>query len=114
MPSTQRERIMKNLGVSEAEADAIIASDKAIDKGEKVDFDLSAEQIKVAQKYVKATEHSKSERKDEDKTAIMGELSNLFAEKGYKNVSIIGNNAEILFNFNDNTYGLKLVKKRNR
>ena len=42
--------LMEKLGCSEAEALDIIACDKAIDKGEKMDFDLSKEQQKIAKK----------------------------------------------------------------
>ena len=38
---------MEKLGCSETEALDIIACDKAIDKGEKMDFDLSKEQQKI-------------------------------------------------------------------
>ena len=37
---------MRLLGISEEEAKALIEADKAIDKGEKMDFDLTPEQAK--------------------------------------------------------------------
>lgn len=43
----QKERIMHYLKVSAEEAEEIIAADKAIDRGERMDFDLSPEQEKV-------------------------------------------------------------------
>ena len=45
--------LMEKLGCSEVEALDIIACDKAIDKGEKMDFDLSKEQQKIAKKMTK-------------------------------------------------------------
>lgn len=47
---TQLESMMKNLGLTEAEARELLEDDKKIDKGEKMDFDLSAEQEKNAKK----------------------------------------------------------------
>lgn len=43
---TQVDRIMKNLRCSREEAEAILAEDKRIDRGERVDFDLTDEQHK--------------------------------------------------------------------
>ena len=44
---TQKDLIMQNLGLTSEEADQLLADDKAIDKGEKMPFDLTAEQQKV-------------------------------------------------------------------
>ncbi len=43
--------MMKNLGVTEEEAKQIIADDKAIDRGEAMEFDLPEDKLKVANKY---------------------------------------------------------------
>ena len=47
---SQIERIMRSLKCSRAEAEEILAEDKKIDRGEAVDFDLSAEEHKRAMK----------------------------------------------------------------
>jgi hypothetical protein len=51
MADTQLERIMKNLKCSKAEAEAILAEDKRIDRGERTDFDLDPEAEKRAKRY---------------------------------------------------------------
>lgn len=50
---TQLEKLMK-LGMSEDEARQVIEDDKRIDKGEKMDFDLSKEEEKATRKYRQA------------------------------------------------------------
>ena len=56
---TQLEKLMK-LGMSEAEAREVMKDDARIDKGERVEFDLTKEQEKATRKYRQA---------DRDKTA---------------------------------------------
>ena len=51
MAESQVERIMRNLKCSKEEAEQIIADDKAIDRGERMAFDLSPEAEKQAKKY---------------------------------------------------------------
>ena len=46
MADSQKERIMRSLGVSEAEAEEIIAFDKAIDRGERTEYDLDPKKEK--------------------------------------------------------------------
>lgn len=50
---TQLEKLMK-LGMSEDEARQVMEDDKKIDKGEKMDFDLSREEEKATRKYRQA------------------------------------------------------------
>ena len=54
MAETQVERIMRNLKCSRAEAEDILAEDKKIDRGERVDFDLDPQAEKAAKKYANA------------------------------------------------------------
>ena len=58
MAETQKERIMRSLGVSAEEAEAIMAEDKAIDRGERMDFDLSPEAEKAAKKQRTVAVHT--------------------------------------------------------
>ena len=73
---------MSLLDCSEAEALDIIASDKKIDKGEKVEFDLSKEKQKQAQKYAHTGTKTvykwttRERKKDEEKRKIIAELAN--------------------------------------
>ena len=47
---TQLEQMMKNLGLSEQEARELLADDAKVDKGQKMEFDLTPEQEKNAKK----------------------------------------------------------------
>ena len=56
MPTLEKNQIAKLmhiLGCSEEEAKQIIADDKAIDRGEKMPFDLDADKEKIAKQYTK-------------------------------------------------------------
>lgn len=78
---TQKQNIMRYLGVNEKEAEAIIASDRLIDRGGRTEFDLSPEEEKRAIKEAhkgtrekKPTNYNftKRERKeDSDKRHLM-------------------------------------------
>ena len=54
MAETQKQRIMRILEVSDKEADEILAYDNAVDKNQKTEYDLTAEQIKETRKYRQA------------------------------------------------------------
>lgn len=49
--SEQLNRIMTALKVSEQEARDIMAYDKAVDRGEKTEYDLPQEKLEVARKF---------------------------------------------------------------
>ena len=108
---------MSLLDCSEQEALDIIESDKKIDKGEKMGFDLSKEKQKQAQKYahtgVKTVYNwTKRERKeDAEKREIIAELSK-FCEKFDKKVEIRNIERQISFKIGENDYELTLVRKR--
>lgn len=46
--------MMKNLGITREEALQVIADDKAIDQGKRMEFDLTPEQEKATRKYRQA------------------------------------------------------------
>ena len=54
MAETQKQKIMRVLGVSAAEADEILAYDKAVEKNQKTDYDLTKEQEQEVRKYRQA------------------------------------------------------------
>ena len=84
----QKEEIKRLMavGMTEAEAEETVLYDEAVEKGESTDYDLTAEQAKVAKKYTavdtkKRTEYTftKRERKpNETKRTIMKWLKVLF------------------------------------
>ena len=119
MAETQVERIMKNLGVSKEEALEIIECDKAIDRGEKMDFDLSTEAEKVARKFsnvgTRKTDGKKTERKRKEnttKSALIAEIARFLTENGYENVEITNKERQIALKSGENAFELTLVQKR--
>ena len=119
MAETQVERIMKNLGVSKEEALEIIECDKAIDRGEKMDFDLSEEAEKVARKFsnvgTRKTDGKKTERKRKEnttKSALIAEIAQFLTENGYESVEITNKERQIALKSGENAFELTLVQKR--
>jgi len=119
MAETQVERIMRNLKCSREEAEQIVADDKAIDRGERMDFDLSPEAEKQAKKYAntgtRQTNGAKTERKRKEnptKATVIAELAQFLAENGYEMVEITNKERQIAFKVGENAYELTLVQKR--
>lgn len=120
MAESQKEKLVRLLGCSEAEADDIIASDKAIDKGEKVDFDLTPEQQKEVKKYravgtrkTDKTQPSERKRKENPtKATVIAEIAQFLSENGYEMVEITNKERQIAFKVGENAYELTLVQKR--
>ena len=119
MAETQLERIMRNLKCSQAEAEAILAEDKKIDRGEKVDFDLSAEEHRKAMKNANAgTRTAKSEKtarkapENPTKEGVIAAISNFLTENGYNSVEITNKTRQIAFKIGEDAYELTLIAKR--
>ena len=116
---SQIDRIMRCLKCSREEAEQVIADDKAIDKGERMSFDLSLEDEKQAKKYAntgtRQTNGQKTERKRKEnptKATIIAEISEFLTEKGYEMVEITNKERQIAFKVGENAYELTLVQKR--
>ena len=117
---------MAGLGCSEEEARAVYKDDCAIDKGEKRDFDLPPDKIKVAQKFahtgtrtVKETGYNwkkKVERKpNATKAGIIKELFDFLSENSeysVENAEITNKERQISFKIGEDTFELTLVQKR--
>lgn len=119
MKETQVEKLMRLLKCSEEEALQIIADDKAIDRGERMSFDLSKEEEKQAKKYAntgtRQTNGAKTERKRKEnptKATVIAELAQFLAENGYEMVEITNKERQIAFKVGENAYELTLVQKR--
>ena len=117
--NTQIERIMKNLKCSRAEAEEILAEDKKIDRGEKVDFDLSAEEHRKAMKNANAgTRTAKSEKsarkapENPTKEGVITAIANFLTENGYNSVEITNKTRQIAFKIGDDAYEITLIAKR--
>ena len=128
MSIVQKKRIMEALHCTEAEAEQIMADDKAIDRGEKMPFDLTAEQEKVARKFAKTgtrktptaykldnTGGKRSRKENPTKASIISELAKFLehdSENACVEVEITNKERQIAFKIGENAYELTLVQKR--
>ena len=128
MAETQKERIMRILDVSAEEADEILKADKAIDRGERVSFDLSPEQEKLAKKYANVDTkkrkaptvynldaRGKARKENPTKASIIAELAKFLtetSENACEMVEITNKERQISFKCGENAYELTLVQKR--
>ena len=119
MAETQIDRIMKNLRCSRKEAEAILAEDKRIDRGERTDFDLDPQAEKLAKKYANAgtrtTKSEKSARKAPEnptKEGVITAISNFLTENGYNSVEITDKTRQIAFKIGEDAYEITLIAKR--
>lgn len=124
MAETQKEKLMRMLKCTAEEAEDIIQSDKAIDRGERVYFDLSKEQEKQAKKYANTgtrktpTVFKFEQRKRKEnptKASIIAELAKFLqenSENACENVEITNKERQIAFKIGENAYELTLVQKR--
>lgn len=121
MPDPQIERIMQGLKVSEQEALEIYACDKAIDRGERVAFDLPPDQEKEAKKMANVREHkkptiykfNKRERAENTtKSAVVAVLAEALQAQGYESVNITNKEREVTFSVADTSFTITLVQHR--
>ena len=128
MAETQKERIMRILDVSAEEADESLKADKAIDRGERVPFDLSPGKEKLAKKFAnvdtkkrkKPTVYNldargKARKENPTKASIIAELAKFLtenSENACEMVEITNKERQIAFKIGENAYELTLVQKR--
>ena len=125
LAETQKERIIRVLGVSEAEADEILACDKKIEQGkERMAFDLDPETEKMAKKFANAGERKKpimfdgkarQRKANPTKGGIIAELAKFLEEMSEfatENVEITNKERQIAFKIGEEAYELTLVQKR--
>lgn len=114
-------RIVEGLKCTEAEAIEILEADIKIDRGERMEFDLSKEAEKTAikdahkgyteRKKPTVYKFDKRERKvNQTKKDIIEYLFECF--KDYENVAVTNAERQIKFSANGNDYELTLVQKR--
>ena len=118
-------RIQAGLKCSYEEALEVHLCDKAIDKGETMDFDLTKEQQKEVQKMIKHETMSgartfekrpkqpKVKKVNEPKKAFIEDLAEwLNGCDTYENVEVTNAERQIKFTIGEDTYELTLVQKR--
>ena len=119
---------MRILDVSAEEADEILKADKAIDRGERVPFDLAPEKGKLAKKFAnvdtkkrkKPTVYNldakgKARKENPTKASIIAELAKFLtenSENACEMVEITNKERQIAFKIGENAYELTLVQKR--
>lgn len=114
---------MLNLGMTEEEAKQVLEDDKKIDHNEKMDFDLTEEQQKIAKQYTKtgtrkttAYSFTKRERKtNTTKALIIDELFKFLSENteiSAESLEILNKEKLISFKIGENTYEIDLKQKR--
>jgi hypothetical protein len=91
MDEKQIQRIMSGLKCSREEAIEIIQADKAIDRGERMDFDLDKETEKEAKKYanvrektVRTPKKTPVRKENATKSQIIADIFAFLTEKGYE------------------------------
>ena len=130
MPKPTKKQIeaMEKCGFSPEEIEDIIKSDEAIDKGERVYFDLDPEKEKEAKKFAKAgtrkapttykldnAEGKRSRKENPTKAGIIAEIAKFLAENSEnacENVEITNKERQIAFKIGENCYEFTLVQKR--
>ena len=130
MPKPTKKQIeaMEKCGFSPEEIEDIIKSDEAIDKGERVYFDLDPEKENEAKKFAKAgtrkaptvykldnAEGKRSRKENPTKAGIIAEIAKFLAENSEnacENVEITNKERQIAFKIGENCYEFTLVQKR--
>lgn len=130
---------MKKLGYSDEEIQQMLADDKAIDRGESMEWDLTPEEHKKAMKYANSTEKkvktaekaeksakkgataynfdtsTKKKKENPTKANIIALLATILTENGdfsAENVEITNKERQIAFVVGENAFELTLVQKR--
>jgi hypothetical protein len=129
MPKPTKEQLaaMERLGFTAEEIKDIIETDDAIDKGQKVYFDLDPEKEKEAKKYTKAGTRKaptvykldnaggkRSRKENPTKAGLIAELAKFLtetSENACEMVEITNKERQIAFKIGENAYELTLVQK---
>lgn len=114
------DNLVDKLECSIDEAVDILDADKAIDRNEKVDFDLSPEEHKQAMKLANVTEHTmtkkstKTKKIDDEKKAVIAGIADFLGQSDVncENISISNVDREIKFTVGANRYTITLIKNR--
>jgi len=111
------DKLVEEHDFSIAEAVDIVKADREIDKGKRVEFDLSPEEEKAAKKYANSTEKKKTVRKraeDAVKRNFIAEIAQFLGENynTLSNLEIVNPERVVSFEFDGEKYEIILQKKR--
>ena len=128
MATDKRLDAAMKLGMSREEAEAMLAEDKRIDRGEVMEWDLPPEEHKKAMKYANSDEKkkkaptaynfdttNKKRKENPTKAGIIAELARFLTENSEyatENVEITNKERQIAFKIGDTGFELTLVQKR--
>jgi uncharacterized membrane protein len=115
-------KLMKTLDITEEEAKELLEDDEKINKGQKMDFDLTPEQQKVAKKMKNAKrsvdaygkKRTVVRKENPIKRAIISTIAEHLKEQGYENVVISNIEKIIDFEKDGNKFYLSLVQRREK
>ena len=123
---TEKENLMRTLGITAAEAEEIMAYDRDVDAGKKTQYDLTADQEKETRKYRQADRKpfvpklTKRERKPNIlKGNLIAALANFLEnytneddEFLVENLEIVNKERQISFQVGEERFDLTLIQKR--
>ena len=134
--SNKQLKAFQKLGYSDAEIQQMLIDDKAVDRGQIMEWDLSPEEHKKAMKYANSDEKKKKtadsgekkgktaynldatgkkKKENPTKANIIALLATILAENGdfsAENVEITNKERQIAFTVGENAFELTLVQKR--
>lgn len=129
---------MRKMGYSDAQIEEMLEDDKAVDRGEIMEWDLSPEEHKKAMKYANADEHKKAvpqptentkkqptvynwstegkkRKENKPKQQIIDAIFQFLAQNAElspQNVQILNKERQISFDFADEKFEITLTQKR--
>jgi hypothetical protein len=110
---------MRELGVDEQTAEQLMADDRAIDRGERMSFDLTKEQEKAALKVARGERKeprvykfdTRKRKENTTKSGIIADLGQFLAER-VENLEIINAERQISFTLEGKSFSLTLTQHR--
>lgn len=120
---SEKDRLMRILGIDAETAEDVIKTDKMIDRGERTPYDLDLETEKMAKKFANVKDRKptvynfqKRERKaNPTKGGIIAEIAKFLEEMSdfaTESVEITNKERQIAFKIGENAFELTLVQKR--
>ena len=120
---SEKDRLMRILGIDAETAEDVIKTDKMIDRGERTPYDLDPETEKMAKKFANVKDRKptvynfqKRERKaNPTKGGIIAEIAKFLKEMSEfatESVEITNKERQISFSIDSEKYELTLVQKR--
>ena len=123
MAESQKEKLMRVLGCTEAEAVDIIETDKIIDKGGRTPYDLTPEQEKAAKQFARTRTvynfdtSNRKKKENPTKEGIIAEIHQFLQENSeyaIKNAEIVNKQGKISFEIGGTSFSLSLTQHRNK